>query len=77
MSLGSGAERFLFVFNLHPCPYPTPLPVHHPFLLMALETNRLSSDTLQKYLRDPVWDKGRKHYIGLSGSTGPGSSSSE
>lgn len=46
MSLGSGAERFLFIFNLHPCPYPTPLPVHHPFLLMALETNRLSSDTL-------------------------------
>lgn len=66
MSLGSVAERFLFVFNFPPTlsshSSPPPIP---PMVFR----NRLSSDTLQKYLRDLVWDKGRKHYIGLQGNT--------
>ena len=65
MSLGSVAERFLFIFNSPSSP------VTHPYLPMVFR-NRFSSDTRQKYLRDPVWDEGRKHYTGLQGNTRAG-----
>lgn len=68
MSLGSVAERFLFIFNcLLP---PTLLPLYHPFPPWSLEIDShliLCRNTL----RDPVWDEGRKHYIGLHGNTSP------
>lgn len=72
MSLGSVAERFLFVFN-SPFPPPSPRPPPSPPPIPSVVfRNRFSSDTLQEYLRDLVWDKGRKHYIGLQGNTSPG-----
>lgn len=72
MSLGSVAERFLFVFNspFPPTYHPPPLPA--PPIPSVVFRNRFSSDTLQEYLRDLVWDKGRKHYVGLQGNTSPG-----
>lgn len=72
MSLGSVAERFLFVFNSPfspPVTPPTPFPPPIPSVVFR---NRFSSDTLQEYLQDLVWDKGRKHYIGLQGNTSLG-----
>lgn len=72
MSLGSVAERFLFVFNSPfspPCHPTHSLSTTHPSVVFR---NRFSSDTLQEYLQDLVWDKGRKHYIGLQGNTSLG-----
>lgn len=47
MSLGSVAERFLFVFNFPPNLIIPFLSTTHPPMVFR---NRLSSDTLQKYL---------------------------
>lgn len=68
MSLSSVAERFFFVFT-HP-PGPSPIPSLPPIPPVAFR-NRVSSDTQQKCLQDPVWDEGGQHYTCLRGNTSP------
>lgn len=60
MSLGSVAERFLFIFKPHPCPSLPPLTP--PAVVLETDSHLILSVEI---LRDPIWGKGRKHYIGL------------
>lgn len=66
MSSGSVAERFLFVYNPDPSP-PHALSTTYPSVVFR---SRFSSGTLQNYLRDQVWDKGKNTTWASEGAPG-------
>lgn len=72
MSLGSVAERFLFIFNPRPCPFPLP-PLPHPNVVLEIDSHLILSVEIperpsmgqgQKALHRPDFSSGLRQIPG-------------